>query len=203
MPSRACQCHDPSSLHTIMSTFLSLTCLLFLVLLAGTIAQPGATTTLPPEPEFYPNIQTIGLGYDHVLGNPHSRGVGGDPGFKSKSVFKFTYNKKKLSGDLKYKIPDGVSVRRVNTCSLNSLSREIQGETSYLQDLSDTASFELSVGVGYFGGAFTNSDSYKRVSKKFVCSLYFVLIVVLSLIMILFSVRRQNALFILPLWKTL
>jgi hypothetical protein len=60
----------------------------------------------------------LGRSYDLLTGNPlSSQGV--DPGFLH-GIFEFSYDKKIITEDGKYLVPDGVSHRRASSCSFST-----------------------------------------------------------------------------------
>ena len=70
----------------------------------------------------------VGRSYDLLLGNPLSDRV--DPGFQH-SIFDFTYNSKETTEDGRYLIPDGVSHRKVSSCSFSTDIQTFRGTKSY------------------------------------------------------------------------
>lgn len=59
----------------------------------------------------------VGRSYDLINGNPLDDQV--DPGFEH-SIFEFTYNNNETTEDGKYLIPDGVSHRKVTSCTFST-----------------------------------------------------------------------------------
>ena len=70
----------------------------------------------------------VGRSYDLLTGNPLSDQV--DPGFEH-SIFEFSYNSKATTEDGKYLVPDGVSHRKVSSCSFSTDVRTYRGTQSY------------------------------------------------------------------------
>lgn len=122
--------------------------------------------TLVNEMQTFPNIGYVGMGYDMLNGNPHPK-FGTDPGFKVRSVYQYTYNQGRVTADLKYKVPDGISVIPAQSCSYVSVATEIKGEQSYSEELKVSAKESVSAGFGKFSGSFSASQDYQRISSKY------------------------------------
>lgn len=105
----------------------------------------------------------VGRSYDLLTGNPLSDQV--DPGFDH-SIFEFSYNNKATTEDGKYLVPDGVSHRKVSSCSFSTDVRTYRGTQSYQEDLKTKAT----ISGGYKGAlveaAFSASSSYEAMRKQ-------------------------------------
>jgi hypothetical protein len=105
----------------------------------------------------------VGRSYDLLSGNPLSDQV--DPGFEH-SIFEFSYNNKDTTEDGRYLIPDGVSHRKVSSCTFSTDIRTYRGTESYQQELKTKAT----ISGGYKGAlveaAFSSSASYQSISKS-------------------------------------
>ena len=125
-----------------------------ILILAILAASALGQTTLP----IY-----IGRGYDLLKGNPSADYV--DPGFREETM-KYTFDKGKTTQDGKYVIPDQSTVYDRTSCSLDAVSREFTGMTSY-QKILDT---RVSVGADYDGAivkaSFSISTEYKTTYNK-------------------------------------
>jgi hypothetical protein len=99
----------------------------------------------------------VGRSYDLLSGNPLSDQV--DPGFEH-SIFEFSYNEKDTTEDGKYLVPDGVSHRKVSSCTFSTDIRTYRGTQSYQEALKTKAT----ISGGYKGAlveaAFSSSASY-------------------------------------------
>ena len=70
----------------------------------------------------------VGRSYDLLQGNPLSDKV--DPGFQH-SIFNFSYNSAQKTEDGRFLVPDGVSHRKVSSCSFSSDVKNYRGTNSY------------------------------------------------------------------------
>lgn len=105
----------------------------------------------------------VGRSYNLLTGNPLSNQV--DPGFQH-SIFEFSYNNKDTTEDGRYLGPDGVSHRKVSSCTFSTDVRTYRGTQSYTEELKTKAT----VSVGYKGpivsAAFSASTTYEHVAKS-------------------------------------
>jgi len=99
----------------------------------------------------------VGRSYDLLTGNPLSDQV--DPGFMH-SIFEFTYNNKETTEDGKYLIPDGVSHRKVSSCTFSTDISTYRGTQSYQEDLKAKATIAGSYKGLIVNAAFSFSSSY-------------------------------------------
>jgi len=106
------------------------------------------------------NIGYMFYGYNIAFGNPHSTTGSIDPGFTN-PIFQVSYNKKKLTGDLRFLIPDNTVVGKNVGCQLDGSTKEIKGEKSYADSLSVDA--KASGSFGFF--SFSASMDYQHVSE--------------------------------------
>lgn len=112
----------------------------------------------PPKLPLY-----AGRSYDLLTGNPLSNQV--DPGFMH-SIFDFTYNKKVTTEDGKYLIPDGVSHRKVSSCTFSTDVRTYRGTQSYSEELTTKATVSGGYNGPIISAAFSASTTYDHVSKE-------------------------------------
>ena len=70
----------------------------------------------------------VGRSYNLLEGNPLSDQV--DPGFQH-PIFEFSYNNRSTTEDGKYLVPDGVSHRKVSSCSFATNVQTYRGTKSY------------------------------------------------------------------------
>lgn len=130
----------------LLCTFFSVLCVI------------SASAQLPPK---LPNIGYIGYGYNIFYGNPHCTDVF-DPGFGQVPLFEFSYDKKQITTDGRWLIPDAVSVPGEATeCSISGSSQTIQ--TAY--DYQSSLSVDVTVEASGYGAAFSASSDYKQVSQ--------------------------------------
>lgn len=112
----------------------------------------------PPKLPLY-----VGRGYDLLTGNPLSDQV--DPGFEH-SIFEFSYNDKITTEDQKYLVPDGVSHRKVSSCTFSTDVRTYRGTQSYSEELKTKAT----ISGGYKGpivsASFSASTTYDHIAKS-------------------------------------
>ena len=105
----------------------------------------------------------VGRSYNLLMGNPLSNEV--DPGFMD-SIFDFTYKKNLTTDDGKYLIPDGVSHRKVSSCSFSTSTQTYRGTKSYQDELKT----EAKVSGGYKGlivqAEFSASAAYENIHKQ-------------------------------------
>lgn len=105
----------------------------------------------------------VGRSYDLLSGNPLSDQV--DPGFEH-SIFEFSYNDRDTTEDGKYLVPDGVSHRKVSSCTFSTDVRTYRGTQTYQEDLKTKAT----ISGGYKGtlveAAFSSSTSYQSMQKQ-------------------------------------
>ena len=113
-----------------------------------------------------PNIDYLLGGYDIYFGNPARTGVSGttpDPGFKHQPIFAPSYNKKQVTLDGRFLIPDGMNVISCEgDCAMQMTSKSMSGMRSYTDSLDVKASVE---GSGW-GGRFSASVDYKNVDSS-------------------------------------
>eukprot|EP00300_Choanocystis_sp_HF-7_P001666 c11342_g1_i2.p1 GENE.c11342_g1_i2~~c11342_g1_i2.p1 ORF type:complete len:622 (+),score=85.27 c11342_g1_i2:24-1868(+) len=103
----------------------------------------------------YPSIEFIGSGYSLVEGNPDS--VPRDPGYR-KTIFEQNFERGYMTNDLRWMIPDHVSVDQDPSCTFVVANKEIRGEKSYFNSLS----VQVSVNAKQAGtGSFKASADYK------------------------------------------
>lgn len=98
----------------------------------------------------------VGRGYDLLRGNPLSDTV--DPGF-THSIFDNTYLSSTVTEDGKYLVPDGVTHKKVSSCSFSSTVKIFRGTKSYQEDLKT----KVRIGAGYNGlvqAAFSASTGF-------------------------------------------
>lgn len=128
---------------------------LILLLIIGAYSQ--AVRDIPKLPIY------VGRSYDLLVGNPLSNEV--DPGFQHE-IFMFTYNNYEQTEDGKYLIPDGVSHRKVSSCSFSTDVTAYRGTETYQSQLKTKATVE----GGYSGllvkGSFSMSTTYEKVEKE-------------------------------------
>lgn len=105
----------------------------------------------------------MGRSYDLLSGNPLSDQV--DPGFEH-SIFEFSYNDRDTTEDGKYLVPDGVSHRKVSSCTFSTDVRTYRGTQTYQEDLKTKAT----ISGGYKGSlveaAFSSSSTYQSMQKQ-------------------------------------
>ncbi len=134
---------------------MNLSILLLLTLLASVRPQ---SVSDPPKLPLY-----VGRGYNLLVGNPLSNQI--DPGFEH-AIFDFTYNKKTLTEDGKYMIPDGVAHRKSSSCTFTTDVQTFRGTQTYSQELKT----KTTVSGGYNGAvvqaAFSVSHTYDALSKS-------------------------------------
>lgn len=96
--------------------------------------------------DYAPGIAKFGEGYDLLFGNPLSARGTADPGFKTRGVFKLTFNQGLVTSDGRWNIPDFTTVDSiVDQCSTRFNSDEMTGVNKYVanlrqidQEISDT-----------------------------------------------------------------
>ena len=81
-----------------------------------------------------PNVDYAMRGYNILRGNPLSIGLEADPGF-SNPIFKTTYAAGRVTGDLRYQVPDGLSVYDKPICNIQFTSQNFANEKTYQDDL--------------------------------------------------------------------
>ena len=112
-----------------------------------------------------PNIDYALMGYDIYFGNPARTSDSGsipDPGFKQ-PIFEASYSKGKVTGDGRFKVPNGMSLISCNgDCNLEFTSKSMSGLQSYTSSLDVKVSVE---GSGW-GGRFSASTDYKNVDSS-------------------------------------
>jgi hypothetical protein len=74
------------------------------------------------------NIDYLFNGYNIFLGSPLTNNDPIDPGFTGRSLFKSSYDKKGLTADGRYKLPDGVSVIMKKGCKFIFDSKTIRSK---------------------------------------------------------------------------
>jgi len=109
-----------------------------------------------------PNIGYAMRGYNILRGNPLSTGLDADPGF-SNPIFKATYSGG-VTSDLRYQVPDGVSVYDKSICNINFESKHYANEKVYQRDLKNV----VDVDFKGWGASFLASSQYKDISHKMV-----------------------------------
>lgn len=107
------------------------------------------------------NVDYLAFGYDIYRGNPHST-QGLDPGFKFGKIFDLTYNDGVKSSDLNWDIPDSVTMARIDACTLNFQSIELENMKSYQKSLEQ----EVTVTGGFLFAKFKASTDYKSMEKS-------------------------------------
>ena len=128
---------------------------ILLCFLALTLLQ---VTCDPPKLPLY-----VGRSYDLLTGNPLSDQV--DPGFQH-SIFEFSYNDKDTTEDGRYLIPDGVSHRKVSSCTFSTDVRTYRGTQSYSEELKAKATISGGYKGGLVNAAFSASSTYDHVAKS-------------------------------------
>ena len=112
-----------------------------------------------------PNIDYALMGYDIYFGNPARTSDSGstpDPGFKQ-PIFEASYSKGKVTGDGRFKVPNGMSLVSCNgDCNLEFTSQSMSGLESYTKSLDVKVSAE---GSGW-EGRFSASTDYKHVDSS-------------------------------------
>ena len=113
-----------------------------------------------------PNIGYVLDGYDIYYGNPARTGVSGsipDPGFRHQPIFASSYEKKGVTPDGRFLIPDGMNVIScAGDCAMQFTSKSMSGLESYTSSLDVKASVE---GSGW-GARFSASADYKHVDSS-------------------------------------
>ena len=78
-----------------------------------------------------PNIGYVLDGYDIYFGNPARTGVSGstpDPGFRGQPIFASSYEKKGVTPDGRFLIPDGMNVIScAGDCAMQFTSKSMSG----------------------------------------------------------------------------
>ena len=105
----------------------------------------------------------VGRSYDLLEGNPLSDRV--DPGFEH-SIFEFTYLDQEKTEDGKYLVPDGVSHRKVSSCSFSTDIQTFRGTKSYQEDLKTKATISGGYKGAIIDAAFSFSSSYQNLQKS-------------------------------------
>lgn len=106
------------------------------------------------------NIDYLFAGYDVFYGNPYPVSGKVDPGFRDQ-IFEVNYEKKTVSGDRRYNVPDGCTFKQTSSCDMNMAHTEITGEKSYKNTLGIEAGVEGSVK----GIEFSASIEFKNISE--------------------------------------
>jgi hypothetical protein len=122
------------------------------------LAQQEAARPLfrtPPRSILFPNLETLGRGYNVFLGDPRAPGVNADPGVtRNQPIFQI-YNED----------TNGVQVLPGERCTTNFVSNMVYGLSSYRSTLE--SSVGVSAGVsgapGMLGGSFSASSSWRDV----------------------------------------
>jgi hypothetical protein len=104
----------------------------------------------------------VGRSYNLLSGNPLSDQV--DPGFEH-AIFEFSYINKDTTEDGKYLVPDGVSNRKVSSCTFSTDIRTYRGTQSYQEDLKVKATISGEYKGSLVDGAFSSSASYQFMQK--------------------------------------
>lgn len=97
-------------------------------------------------------------GYNLYTGNPHSTEGSIDPGFTN-PIFQSAYRDNVLTGDLRFKIPDGSLFGKNIGCDVALSSSSVKDVSSYRKSLETEVSGSASFGVG----SFSASASFKSV----------------------------------------
>lgn len=131
---------------------------------------PGNDPSKPPEgTTTMPNIGFLFAGYDLMRGNPIATGVGGvvtnDPGLKG-TTFDSTFTELQTTQDLRYTLPDNISVRSCSGCQLDFSSTIMASTTDYTNKLSTRASISTSYKSLGFKAKISASAAYDRVKKE-------------------------------------
>ena len=105
----------------------------------------------------------VGRSYNLLEGNPLSDRV--DPGFEH-SIFQFSYNDGERTEDGKFLVPDGVSHRRVSSCSFSTDVQTYRGTKSYQEELKETAKISGGYSGSLVNAAFSFSQSYEHLQKS-------------------------------------
>lgn len=104
----------------------------------------------------------VGRSYNLLEGNPLSDQV--DPGFQH-SIFQFTYNDSETTEDGKFLIPDGVSHRKVSSCSFSTDVQTYRGTKSYQENLKEVTKISGGYDGSLIKAAFSFSSSYEHLQK--------------------------------------
>ena len=116
-----------------------------------------------------PNIGYLGRGYDHMIGNPHPTGLE-DPGYRVE-IFDLSKYCGELTADQRYRIPQKISVRSVESCTLSFKTTFIESMHDYSTSLLSKFNFEAD---GKFeaskwfnsSSSFSASNEFKQVDQS-------------------------------------
>lgn len=107
-----------------------------------------------------PNIEYAMRGYNLLMGNPLATGHQADPGFDS-SIFEAVYSGA-ATADLRYQIPDGMSVYSKTICNIQFLSDVYTNEKKYQHELK----VPVNVDFSGWGAAFTANVQYQQTTTQ-------------------------------------
>jgi len=108
------------------------------------------------------NSSYLFYGYNIFYGNPHSTAGSIDPGFTN-TIFDISYELNNLTGDLRFKFPDGTLIGKNVGCDVSFSSSAIKDASSYKTSLEA----EISGGAKFGIGSFSASASFKAVLNGF------------------------------------
>jgi MAC/Perforin domain len=129
---------------------------------------------IPSTKDTMPNIGFLLAGYDIIYGNPLPTSASGvltsDPGFRL-PIFDADFSRAETTQDLRYLVPDGLSVRScTGTCSLSFTSSIMETTSQYRDQLEVKAKASGSARKGPFKARFSASSDYRRVESGTVSS---------------------------------
>ena len=87
-----------------------------------------------------------------------------DPGFKDFNVFNLPVTTRTTKDGL-YLIDDYCAVTDLSTCKFQANTNKISSTQSYADSLSNTVSFSAGFNVGFVGGAFSTSTSWRNAES--------------------------------------
>jgi hypothetical protein len=123
--------------------------------------QQNSNKSTEDEPKPMENNGYLFYGYNLYLGNPHTTEGSIDPGFTN-PIFETTYTENILTGDLRFKIPDGSIFGKNVGCDMNFTQEGIKDGSSYMDALE--AEVSASGGIGVY--SFSGSAEMKLVVEK-------------------------------------
>lgn len=137
--------------------------------------SPPENNLVPPPPGAPPTLPVIAgflfRGYNLLKGNPNPTGDStSDPGFQE-PIFASTYASQGTTGDLRYSVPDGISVTTFLSCSLDFSSTIMESVSQYSEKLSQTAMVSGSATSWGVTASFSASADYEQVTEEVVSSL--------------------------------